>query len=122
VAQGQQGEQPKNVQPRHKKPARGHHPEDESPHYEPQQQNPSERHRGDEQTAEHKEAQTHHEVESRSHRCVEAQGQPCDPSMTDRWQETTKDQECRSGTKQQKVDRRKHQQYHHPGEEAAPDE
>jgi hypothetical protein len=35
VAREQQNEQPKNVQPRQKKLARGQHPKGESPHYEP---------------------------------------------------------------------------------------
>jgi hypothetical protein len=85
VAREQQDEQPKNVQSRQKKPARGQHPEDKSPHYEPQQEHPSVKHKGDEQAAEHREAQTHHEAESRSHTCGEAQERPSDPCMTDKW-------------------------------------
>jgi hypothetical protein len=66
------------------------------------------KHRGDEQAVERGEAQTHHEAESRSHMCDEAQEQPFDPCMTDRWQEITKDQKCQSDAKQQRVDQRKH--------------
>jgi hypothetical protein len=40
----QQDEKAKNVQPRQKKPARGQHLKDESPHYESQQEHPSGRH------------------------------------------------------------------------------
>jgi hypothetical protein len=72
VAQEQQNEQSKNMQPRPKKPARGQHPEDEFPHYEPPQEHPSVKHKGDEQAAEHGEAQTHHEAKSRSHMFDEA--------------------------------------------------
>jgi hypothetical protein len=122
VAQEQEDEQPKNVQPRLKKPTRVQHPEDESPHYEPRQEHPSVKHMVDEQATEHREAQTHHEAESRSHTCDEAQEQPSDSCMTDKWHETTKDQECQSDAKQQGVDQRKHQRYHHPDKEAAPDE
>jgi hypothetical protein len=122
VTQEQQDEEPKNVQPRQKKPARGQHPEDESPHYEPQQEHPSMKHRGDEVAAQREEAQTHHEAESKSHMCDEAQEQPSDPCMTDKWKETIKDQKCQYDAKQQRVDRRKHQRYHHPDEEATPDE
>jgi hypothetical protein len=94
-----QDEQSKNVQPRLKKPARGQYPEDESPHYESQQEHPSVKHKGDKQAAEHGEVQTHHEVESRSHTCDEAQEQPFDPCMSDKWLETTEDQECQSNAK-----------------------
>jgi hypothetical protein len=80
------------------------------------------KHKGGEQAAEHGEAKTHHEAESRSHMCDKAQEQHSDPCMTDKWQETTKDQEYQSDAKQQRADRRKHQLYHHPGEEAATDE
>jgi hypothetical protein len=80
------------------------------------------KHKGDEQAAEHEEAQTHQEDELRSHMCDEAQEQHFDPCMTDKWQEKTKDQECQSDAKQQKDDQRKHQRYHHLGEEVAPDE
>jgi hypothetical protein len=80
------------------------------------------KHMGGEQAAEHGEAQIHHEVESKSHAYGKAQEQPSDPCMTDKWQETTKDQECQSDAKQQRVDQRKHQWYHHPGEEATPSE
>jgi hypothetical protein len=92
VAREQQDEQPKNMWPRQKKLARGQHPKDEAPHYDPQQAHPSVKHKSDEQGAEHGEAQTHHEAESRRHTCDEAQEQPSDPCMTDRWQETTEDQ------------------------------
>jgi hypothetical protein len=92
VAREQQDEQPKNMWPRQKKLARGQHPKDEAPHYDPQQAHPSVKHKSDEQGAEHGEAQTHHEAESRSHTCDEAQEQPSDPCMTDRWQERTEDQ------------------------------
>jgi hypothetical protein len=61
------------VQPRQKKLTRGQHPEDEFPHYEPQQEHLSVKHKGDEQATEHREAQTHHEDESRNHMCDEAQ-------------------------------------------------
>jgi hypothetical protein len=104
VAQEQLDEQLKNVQPRPKKPTRDQHPEDESPHYEPQQEHPSVKHKGDEQEAEHGEAQTHHKVGSRSHTCDEAQEQPFDSCMTDKWQETTEDQEYQSNAKQQRDD------------------
>jgi hypothetical protein len=100
------------------------HNEDWYSHHEQQTEQPMERpvkHKGDKQAAEHREAQTHHEAESRSHTCNKAQEQPSDPCMTDKWQETTKDQECQSNAKQQRSDRRKHQWYHHPDEEAAPD-
>jgi hypothetical protein len=100
MAQEQQYKQPKNMQPRQKKPARGQHPEDESPHYEPQKEHPLVKHKGDEQAAEHGEAQTHHKAESGSHACDEAQLQPSDPCMTDKWQETTEDQECHFDAKQ----------------------
>jgi hypothetical protein len=110
------------VQLRPKKPARGQHPEDESPHYEPEQEHPSVKHKGDEQAAEHGEAQTHHEAESRSHTCNQAQEKSSDPCMTDKWQETNEDQECQSDAKQQRANQRKQQWYHHPGEEAAPNE
>jgi hypothetical protein len=80
------------------------------------------KHKGDEQATEHREAQTHHKAKSRSHTCDEAQEQPSDPCMTDKWQETTEIQECQFDAKQQRVDRRKHQWYHHPDEEAAYDE
>jgi hypothetical protein len=103
MAREQQDEQPKNVQPIHKKPARGQHSEDES-HYEPQQEHPSMKHKGDELATERGEAQTHHEAESRSHTCDETQEQPFDPCMTDKWQEITEDQECQSDVKQQRVD------------------
>jgi hypothetical protein len=43
------------------------------------------KHKGDEQATERGEAQTHHEAESRSHTCDEAQKQPSDPCMTDKW-------------------------------------
>jgi hypothetical protein len=85
MAREQQDKQPKNVQPRHKKLARGQHPKDESPHYEHQQEHPSVKHKSDEQAAEHREAQTHLEVKSRSHMCDKAQEQPSDPCMTDKW-------------------------------------
>jgi hypothetical protein len=55
----------------------------------------------------HGEAQTHHEVESRIHMCVKAQGHPSDPCMTDRWQETTRHQECQIGNKYQRANQRK---------------
>jgi hypothetical protein len=106
VAREQQDEQPKNVQPRPKKPARVQHPKDVSPHYEPQQEHPSVEHKGDEQAAEHGDAQTHHEAESRSHTCDEDQEQPFVPCMTDKWQEIIEDQECQSDSKQQRADRR----------------
>jgi hypothetical protein len=80
------------------------------------------KHKGNEQAAEHREAQTHHEAELRSHTCDEAQEQHSDPCMTDKWQETTEDQECKFDAKQQKIDQRKHQRYYHPSEEAALDE
>jgi hypothetical protein len=89
VAREQHDEQSKNVQPRPKKPTRGQHREDESPHYEPQQEHPSVKHKGDEQAVEHEEAQTQHETESRSHTCDEAQEQPSDLCMTNKWQETS---------------------------------
>jgi hypothetical protein len=85
VAQEQYDTQPKSEQPRPKKTARGQHPEDKSPHYKPQQEHSSEKHRGDEQADERGEAQTHHEAESRSHTCDEAQDHPSDPCMTDTW-------------------------------------
>jgi hypothetical protein len=107
------------MQSRPKKPARVQHLEDESPYYKPQQEHPSMKHKGDKKATEHEETQTHHEAESRSHTCDEAQEQPSDPCMTDKWQETTKDQECQSDAKQQRTDRRKHQRYHHPDEETA---
>jgi hypothetical protein len=65
MTQEQQDEQPMNVQLKQKKPARGQHPEDESPHYEPQQEHPSVKQKGDEKAAECREAQTHHEAESK---------------------------------------------------------
>jgi hypothetical protein len=65
MAREQQDEQLTSVEPRPKKPARVQHPEDESPYYEPQKEHPSVKHKGDEQAAEHGEAQTHHEAESR---------------------------------------------------------
>jgi hypothetical protein len=80
------------------------------------------KHEGGEQAAEHGEAQTHHEAELRSHMCDEAQEQPSDPCRTNKWKETTEDQECQSYAKQQRADRRKHQWYHYPSEEAVPNE
>jgi hypothetical protein len=67
------------------------------------------RHRGDEQAAGHKEAQTHHEAESESRRSDETQVQLSDLYRTDRWQGTDEGQECQAGTKQQKTDQRKPQ-------------
>jgi hypothetical protein len=43
------------------------------------------KHRGDEQAAEREEAQTHHEAESKSCTCDDAQEKPSDPGMTDMW-------------------------------------
>jgi hypothetical protein len=96
------------MQPRQKNSTRDQLFEDEYPHYDPQQEHPSVKHKGDEQAHEHRDAQTHYEAESRSHTCDEAQGQPSDPCMTDKWQETTGDQECQSDAKQQIADQRKH--------------
>jgi hypothetical protein len=42
------------------------------------------KHKGNEQAAEHGEAQTHHEAELRSHTCDKAQEQHSDPCMTDK--------------------------------------
>jgi hypothetical protein len=64
---------------------------------------------GDEQAPEHGEAETHHEAESGSHTCDEAQEQPSNPCMTDKWQETTEDQEYQSDAKQQRADLINHQ-------------
>jgi hypothetical protein len=58
------------------------------------------KHKGDKQAAERGEAQIHHEAKSKSHTCDEAQEWPSDPCMTDKWQETTEDQECQSDAKQ----------------------
>jgi hypothetical protein len=52
------------------------------------------KHKGDEQAAEHREAKTHHKAKSRIHICDEAQEQPSNPYMIDKWQESTEDQEC----------------------------
>jgi hypothetical protein len=54
---------------------------------------------GNKQAAEHGEAQTHHEAESRSHMHDEAQEQPSDPCMNGKWKETTDDQEYQSDAK-----------------------
>jgi hypothetical protein len=100
-------EQPKNVQPRPKKPTRDQHLEDESPHYEPHQEHLSRRHRGDEQATRHEEAQTHYEVKSESHRSDKAQVQPYDLCRTGKWQETIEGQECQVDPKQQKANHKK---------------
>jgi hypothetical protein len=54
----------KNEQPKLKRSVISHLYEDESPHYEHQQEHPYERHKGDKQANGHEEAQTHHEAES----------------------------------------------------------
>jgi len=46
------------------------HSEDTAPHYEQQQEPPSEKHRAHEKPTELEAAQTHHEDDSKSHKCA----------------------------------------------------
>jgi len=46
------------------------HYEDEVPHYEQQQEPPSEKHKAHERPTELEAAQTHHEDDSKSHKCA----------------------------------------------------
>jgi len=70
--EGRQRETKKTKQPilKKMKTAIDPHSEDAAPHYEQQQEPPSEKHRAYEKPTELKAVQTHHVDDSRSHKCA----------------------------------------------------
>jgi hypothetical protein len=72
--EGRQLETKKTEQPilktKKKKTAVDQHSEDAAPHCEQQQEPPSEKHRAHGKPAEFEAAQTHHEDESKNHKCA----------------------------------------------------